>query len=130
MNYDDKIAAIKECLVDYSDPIYINGIINDLSADSLTIIHADMDKENLIILNNKYPEWLDRVMNNKSSKNVLLIKNFDKISLENQKLFIDIICNNMVSSEKLPDNLKIIINSNTSCELIPEIREVIQYFEV
>ena len=55
---------------------------------------------------------------------------FDKISLENQRLFIDIICNNMVSSEKLPDNLKIIINSNTSCELIPEIREVIQYFEV
>ncbi|MBR3210831.1 MAG: hypothetical protein IKF71_02705 [Bacilli bacterium] len=129
-NEREKIAAIKECLIEYVGPIYICGEIFDLNADSLTIIHADMPKEELIILNNHYPEWIKRVINNENKKNVLLIKDFDKISLEDQKLFVDIICKNRVSSELLPENLKIMINSNERCSLIPEIREVIQYFEV
>lgn len=124
------ITAIKECLIDYTNPIYICGEIFDLSADSLTIIYADMPKEELVIMNNRVPNWLQKIKRNENSKNVLLIKDFDHISLEDQKLFLDLICNNMISSETLPSNLKIMINSETKCPLIPEICEIIQYFEV
>ena len=64
------------------------------------------------------------------SKNILLIKNFDKISYDDQRMFIELVCKNSISSEKLPSNLKIIINSEEKCRLIPEIAEEIQYFEV
>ncbi len=105
------IAAIKESLIEYSGPIYICGKIFDLTADSLTTIYADKQKEELDIINNKYPEWLKRVMNNETKKNVLLIKDFDQITFEQQKLFVELICNNCISSERLPENLKVIINS-------------------
>lgn len=130
ISYEENLRAIKECLIDYSGPVYIQGIINDLDSLSLTTIHANMPKEELIIINNQYPEWLKRVMDNKDKKNVLLIKDFDKISLEDQKLFLDIICRNTISSLNLPENLKIIINSDEACELIPEISDIIQYFEM
>lgn len=130
VSFEENLRAIKECLMDYSGPIYIQGIINNLEALSLTTIYANMPKEHLIILNNEYPEWLKRVMDNRDKKNVLLIKNFDKISLEEQNLFLDIICKNTVSSVNLPENLKIIINSENRCELIPEIRDIVQYFEM
>ena len=105
------IRTIKECLMDYVGPIYICGKVFDLSADSLTIIHATMPKEDLLILNNRYPEWVQRVKNNSMSKNILLIKDFDKISYDDQRMFIELVCKNSISSEKLPSNLKIIINS-------------------
>lgn len=129
-NTQEQIRAIKECLVEYAGPIYICGKIFDLNADSLTIIHATMPKEELVILNNRYPEWIQRVKKNATSKNVLLIKDFDKIPYDQQKLFMDIICRNSVSSEPLPENLKLIINSESRCRLIPEIEQEIQYFEV
>ena len=129
-NRKEIIEAIKESLVEYVSPIYICGELMDLNADSLTIIHADMPKEDLIIRNNRYPEWVQRIKKNENTKNVLIIKDFDKISLEDQRLFLDLICRNTVSSEPLPENLKIMINSNNRCPVIPEIREVIQVFEV
>ena len=92
---------------------------------------ATIDKRDLLILNENYPDWVLNVINNKEKiHNILVIRDFDKISIEEQKLFVDIICNNCVSSEKLPSNLKIVINSEKKCKIIPEIRDVIQYFEV
>lgn len=130
IDYSDRLEAIKECLIDYSSPVFLCGPLFDMNANSLTIIEANMPKEELLIINNKYPEWLNRVKNNSKGFNVLLIKNFDKISFEDQRLYIDIICSNCVCSEALPDGLRIMINSESKCRLIPEIEEVIQYFEI
>lgn len=130
ITYTDKINAIRECLVEYTTPLYVCGVLNDVVVDSLTIIHANMPKEELIIIGNNYPDWIKKVKANGEGKNTLLIKDFDKISYDDQRLFLDIICNNSVSGEKLPNNLKIIINSSEKCNLIPEIREVIQFFEI
>lgn len=124
--------AIQECLVDYSAPIYIVGIIQDYDDDkAITTISATMPREELIIMNNKFPKWYSNVVNNSlRSNNILYIKDFEQISTEEQKLFMDIICRNTFSSEKLPENLKIIINSKTECPIIPEIIEVVQYFKI
>jgi hypothetical protein len=130
ISYGDKLEAIKECLIDYSGPIFLSGSVFDMHTKSLTVLEADVPKEELLIINNKFPEWLVRLKNNSDKGNVLLIKNFDKISLEDQRRFVEIICNNCICSEALPENLRIIINSTNKCELIPEIEEVIQYFEI
>ena len=130
-NYLATIGCIKECLIDYSTPLYITGNIDVLVSLATVIISAEISKKELIIINDKYPEWLKKILNNLSKENnILIIKDFDKISTEEQKLFIDIICNNQISSEKLPDNLKIIINAEQKWQLIQEIREVVQYFEL
>lgn len=129
---NDTIATIEECLLDYTDPIYIVGLMEENKEEStVTTISATIPKDKLIIMNNKYPEWYINVNNNSlKSNNVLFIKDFEQISIEEQKLFIDIICNQRISSELLPENLKIIINSKEACPLISEISEVIQMFEI
>ena len=129
-DYKEKLAAVKECLSDYSEPIFVSGIDFDMTAKALTIIDATMPIEELLIIGNKYPNLIKNIKTRFDKANVLLIKNFDKISLDKQKLFADIICNNSICSEKLPDNLRIIINSIGKCNLIPEIKEVVQYFEI
>ena len=82
-----------ECLIDYSGPIFLSGSVFDMHTKSLTVLEADVPKEELLIINNKFPEWLVRLKNNSDKGNVLLIKNFDKISLEDQRRFVEIICN-------------------------------------
>ena len=131
LEYIEKFEGIRECIVDYSGPIYIVGITSEIAQYDANIISATIPKNELIILNNKYPNWLIEVINKKNqNNNMLIIKDFDKISIENQKLFVDIICKNYISSKKLPNNLKILINAEKKCSLIPEIEEVVQYFEM
>lgn len=125
--------TIQECLNDYSDPIYLVGIIHDYDVDekAVTTISATIPKEELVIMNNKFPKWYSNIVNNSlRSNNILYIKDFEQISTEEQKMFVDIISKGYFASEKLPENLKIIINSKTKCPIIPEISEVVQYFEV
>lgn len=131
VKYLETLSCIKECLVDYSTPIYIKGNIEDLEPLATSIVSAKISKKELIILNNKIPEWLNKLLNNtESENNILIIKDFDKIKLEEQNLFIDIICENQISSVSLPENLKIIINSSEKCKLITKISDIIQYFEI
>lgn len=131
ISYEDKMDALKECLEEYSSPIFIVGILEGINeSDYVTVLSATIPREELIIKNKKYPKWLYKVENNSLRKeNILIIKDFEDISEEEQKLFIDLICENNISSEELPANLKIIINSRYKCPIIPEIEEVIQYFK-
>ena len=131
MEKDNGMNSIKEALVDYSDPIYIVGDMKKSISPSVVTISATMPQEELIIKNNEYPIWYLKVLRNSYKGNsILCIRDFDKISIEEQKLFLDIISKQYFSSEKLPPNLKIIIQSETPCQLLPEIEEVIQYYKV
>ena len=128
---NDYKKLIAECLIDYSGPIYIIGTIGDITNKSVTKISATIPREKLIILNNNRPDWYNNVINNSFlDNNILIITDFEKISIEEQKLFLDIICRNSISSEILPRNLKIIINSESVCPLLSEINEVVQYIKV
>ena len=131
ISFEEKRAALEECIEEYSSPIFIVGLMSDLDENqSITTLSATIPREELIIKNNRYPEWLTKVVNNSlKNENILFIKDFEDISEEEQKLFIDIICENCISSEELPENLKVIINSEYECPIIPEIREVVQYFK-
>ena len=131
MDNNSVIETIQECLIDYSTPIFVVGELIYEGNDTTTAISATISKDQLIIQNNKYPEWYEKIINNSFKReNILYIYDFELISTEEQKLFIDIICNNSISCEKFPENLKIIINAKTECDIIPEIKEVIQYFEL
>ena len=46
------------------------------------------------------------------------------------KLFLDIIENNQISNERLPDNLKIVLNSKERCDINPKIRDIVEYYEL
>ena len=131
ISFEEQQAALEESIEEYSSPIFIVGLMSDLDDNqSITTLSATIPKEELIIQNNKYPEWLTKVVNNSlKNENILFIKDFEDISVEEQKLFIDIICENTISSEELPENLKVIINAEYECPIIPEIREVVQYFK-
>lgn len=117
----NKLDLIKDYLSVYACPLFILGNIDDLDINKYNVVSADCPKQNFIIFN-RNPKWLNRALNNESDNNILIIKNFDKLSLEEQELFIDIICNNTISGEELPENLKIIINAEKECKLIPKIR--------
>lgn len=131
IDYEETKAAIEECMEDYVCPIFIVGEMEPIEGmDEITTISATIPKEELIIKNNQYPKWLDKVMNNSfKNENILYIKDFQELSQDEQELFVEIICKNRVSSEELPDNLKIVINSKYECPIIQEISEVIQYFK-
>lgn len=121
---------IKECLIDYVGPIFICDDFNVSNNDLITTISATIPREELVILDNNYPLWYRRVLERANqTSNILCITDFDQISTEEQKLFLDIICENCISGEKLPDNLKIVISSNTMCPLIEDIREVVEYIK-
>ena len=131
MKKESVMSIIEEALRDYSDPLYIIGNMDRDNGETITTISATMPREELVIIGNKYPDWYLKVVKNASKdNNILCIADFDKISTEEQKLFIDIICKQYISSEKLPENLKIIVNANEPCPLISEISEVVQYFEL
>ena len=129
---NDKILnleAIKECIIDYSSPIFIIGDI-DLNVKESTVIDANTPKENLIIMGRE-PAWVRKVFNNRNKEeNILIIKNFDDLNLDRQALFMDIIRYNKVSSIDLPNNLKIIINAKKKTKIHPRIFEMIQIFNL
>ena len=129
-DYSQKLSAIKECISYYSSPIFIVGSIDDFMSPHETVISATMPREELTIINGRFPNWYRKVYEKDKDNNILVITDFDRISEEEQKLFIDILCESRVSSEELPDNLKIVINAKKPCVIIPKIREVIQYFEL
>lgn len=129
--YIETIRAIVESLVDYVDPIFVKGNLYIFDEKDTTTISAPNDINNLIIKNNIYPDWLIKIKNKPINEdNILIIKEFDKISEEEQKLYLDIICRGYISGEKLPKNLKIVITSEKECNLIQDIKEIVQYFEV
>lgn len=131
LRYMENVNVITDCIVAYSTPLYIVGEFNPINALTTNVISATMPKTELEILNNKYPNWLLQVFANANNENnILILKDFDKITEEEQSLFIDLICENQVSTKELPDNFKLIINAEKRCPLISKISDVIQYIEM
>lgn len=127
-----KLLIMKECLIDYVGPLFIFGDIDWLSeANNITIISATMPKEEFVILNNNIPKWVSEVNSHANDQNnILIIKDIDKIEVEKQEILLDILDNNQISSEELPSNLKIILNSSVKCELSYKIRELVECYEL
>ena len=125
------LELIRECLVDYSTPLYIVGNIDELNLATNNVISVLAPKSSFAIINESYPDWVNRAYENVNNMfNIVVFKDFDKLSLEDQNLFTDIICNNRISSEDLPEDLKIILNSEKQCKLIPKISDVVQQIEL
>ncbi len=125
------LELIRECLVDYSTPLYIVGNIDELNLATNNVISVLAPKSSFAIINESYPDWVNRAYENANNMfNIVVFKDFDKLSLEDQNLFTDIICNNRISSEDLPEDLKIILNSEKQCKLIPKISDVVQQIEL
>ena len=121
------LELIKECLIDYANPLHIIGNIEETGIPLDNMVSVVNTKANFAILNNNYPEWLDKAYNKvNTGNNVVVFKDFNRLSDEEQHMFIDIVCYNKISSEDLPDDLKIVLNSDKQCKLIPKIREVVE----
>ena len=54
----------------------------------------------------------------------------DKISIERQEILLDILEDNQISTEDLPENLKIILNSDKKCDVNLKIRDIVECYEV
>ena len=132
VEFADKLSVIKECLIDYVGPLFIFGDIDWLlDGNDITIISATMPKEDFVILNNRVPKWVSDVSLRMDAKNnILIIKDMDKISVEKQELLLDILDNNQISSEELPENLKIILDADVKCEVNNKIRDIVECYEL
>ena len=130
MNNIEVLNAIKESLEDYVCPILIIGNIDFLEIyEYASILPATCNSEDLLVRNGRYPNWLYPIMYNSATEDdLLIITDFDELSTEEQKRFIDLICYNSISSEKLPDSLKIVINAKKKFSLIRKISENVQTY--
>lgn len=130
--FTDKLLVIKECLIDYVGPLFIFGDIDWLlEGNNITVISATMPKEEFVILNNRIPKWVSDINSYKDTQNnILVIKDMDKISVEKQEILLDILDNNQISTEELPENLKIILNSDVKCEVNNKIRDIVECYEI
>lgn len=127
-----RMLVIRESFVDYAGPIFVVGNIDWLlNGLSPVIISATMPKEEFSILNNRIPNWVNQVIyNQNNANNVLVIKDIDKIDLEKQEILLDILENNQISTEDLPENIKIILNSDNKCDINFKIRDIVEYYEI
>lgn len=127
-----KMLLVGESLFDYAGPLFVLGNIDMLmSGYNPTIISATMPREEFVILNNCIPNWVNEV-NAKAndSNNILIIKDMDKISVQRQEILLDILEDNQVSTENLPENLKIILNADKKCDISFKIRDLVEYYEI
>lgn len=126
------LLVVKECLVDYVGPIFVFGNIeSELDDYNPCVISATMDREEFVILNGKVPMWIDEITKKASEVyNILIIKDMDKISLEKQEILLDILENNQVSLENLPENLKIILTATSKCDINSKIRDIVECYEI
>lgn len=127
-----KMLVIRESFIDYAGPIFVVGNIDWLlNGLNPVVISATMSKEEFIILNNNVPNWVHKVnLNTNGVNNVLVIRDMDKISIEKQELLLDILKNNQISTENLPENLKIILNADEKCNINLKLRDIVEYYEI
>ena len=125
-----KLMVIKESLTDYVEPILVIGNIDWLLNSTVTIVSLMLPKEEFAILNDKIPSWVLQVRNKRINKeNILVMTDFDKISIEKQELLLEILKDNKISSEDLPENLKIVLHARGRCNINPKIRDLIECYE-
>ena len=77
-------------------------------------------------------EGVRPVINLKSndSTNILVIKDMDKINVDRQEILLEILEDNQISTEKLPENLKIILNSELYCDINYKIRDIVELYKI
>ena len=76
------LELIRECLVDYSSPLFIIGNIDEINLGTNNVVSLLEDKRNFIILNEKYPSWVIKSYENVNNMfNIVVFKDFDKLSL-------------------------------------------------
>lgn len=127
-----RLVVVKECLIDYAGPLFVFGNIDLLlCGQHSTIISATIPREEFAILNNRVPDWVNAV-NSKADTitNILVIRDMDKISIERQEILLDILEENQISTECLPENLKIILHANKRCEINPKIKDIVECYEI
>lgn len=127
-----RLFVVKECLIDYTGPLFVFGNIDLLLSDQhLTILSAIMPREEFVILNNRVPNWVNEVKSKaNTSNNILVICDMDKISIEEQEILLDILEDNQISTERLPENLKIILHANKKCGINPKIMDIVECYEI
>lgn len=127
-----RLVVAKECLIDYTGPLFVFGNIDLLLSDQHpTIISAIMPREEFVILNNRVPNWVNEVKSKANTgNNILVICDMDKISIEGQEILLDILEDNQISTERLPENLKIILHANEKCRINPKIRDIIECYGI
>lgn len=132
LEYAKKLLVIKESLVDYVGPIFIFGNVDWLfDNQNATVISAAMPREEFVILNNNVPKWVDEVNLKANDKNnILVIRDMDKVSLERQEILLDILEDNQISTEDLPENLKIILNASNKCDINVKVRDIVECYEL
>lgn len=128
----NKNLIVYECLTDYVGPILIFGNIDITLFDKdATVISATLPKEELILLKENIPKWVSKICSKyNENTNILVINDFDKITLDKQELFLDILEYNQISTYDLPANLKIILLSLNKCEVNNKIKDIIECYEV
>ena len=124
--------VIQESLTDYVGPIFICGEIDWLLENiNPVVISMTMPRENFIIQNDITPNWINQIRDKYNNENnILLICDMDKISMDRQEILLDMLEDNQISSEELPENLKIIIQSDTKCNISTKIRDIVEYYEI
>ena len=127
-----KQIVIEESLTDYAGPILIFGNINWLIENKNVItVSLTMSRDNFAIINNKYPNWSIEVQNKANEdENILIINDIDKVDINRQEILLDILEDNEISTEKLPDNLKIILHSNNKCDISLKIRDIVECYSL
>lgn len=113
MKSNEKVELLNAYLKHNVTPVLIEGLDTDVFEDAV-ILNSDI----LITeLNGHYedinfvpPIWFNKIMDKKNDKiNLLVIKDFDKISKEEQMKFYELLKYRKISVFELPDNCVIVI---------------------
>ena len=126
-----KIQIVKESIVDYVIPLFIVGECNLFTEQNATIVSATCEKEDMAIISGNMPKWIAEIFGKASANNnTLVITDIEKIAIDEQEKFLEILKENQISSVRLPKNLKIVMRSKVKCSINEKIARLIEYVEV
>ena len=121
---------LEEAIECYSGPIlYIGKIDKQLKKYDPTTLSLVMEKSLFAIINKNVPIWIKLLKlkeNLRKEKNILLIKDLDKVSEEDQGKILDIIKTNKISSFSLPQKLIVILNAEKEFEMSEELQRLVE----
>lgn len=121
---------LEEAIECYSGPIlYIGKIDKQLKKYDPTTLSLVMEKSLFAIINKNVPIWIKLLKlkeNLRKENNILLIKDLDKVSEEDQGKILDIIKTNKISSFSLPQKLIVILNAEKEFEMSEELQRLVE----
>jgi len=127
----NKMQVVKESIIDYAMPLFIVGKCSLFTEQNATVISATCEKGNFVIIGGYTPKWVSEVFSKAdTNNNTLVITDIEKIDIDEQEKFLELLKENQVSSVKLPKNLKIVILSKEKCDINEKIARLVDYIEV